>query len=276
VKKKWLLLLIFSVVLIFTLLPIGYLHANPGNLINNGDFSNGLNGWDYSTTGGGSTIGVSGQELLMHTVSNNWAIISQEIFTIQKNLTFSFDVFPNNYNGGGIYYCVQIFKNGSILSFCNYFDSSFPTGTWTNVSKNLSAWWKDFNGIDMQDYDEVKIWIEAGGGECDINFDNVRLETTAPPTAPAVAAPIVWVRPGPMVCRNVWVNDKGSFQFVFWYPYKDNNWVKIYDMGGEEVYSIDMPYDNPNIIVDLPNGNYTVKTFTAGSTEPIQTFVIGK
>jgi hypothetical protein len=47
-------------------------------------------------------------------------------------------------------------------------------------------------------------------------------------------------------------------------------------MSGKEVYIIDMPYDNPNIIVDLPDGMYTVKTFTVGRTEPIQTFVIGK
>ena len=42
------------------------------------------------------------------------------------------------------------------------------------------------------------------------------------------------------------------------------------------VYEIDMPYVNPNIIVDLPNGTYTVKTFSVGSAEPIQTIVIGK
>ena len=51
------------------------------------------------------------------------------------------------------------------------------------------------------------------------------------------------------------------FQFSFIYPYADNNWVKIYDMAGNMVYEIDMPYDNPNIIADLPNGMYTVKTF---------------
>ena len=97
--------------------------------------------------------------------------------------------------------------------------------------------------------------------------------------AAAAAAPYVepiWIRPGPMVCRNVWVNENGNFQFIFWYPYRDNNWVRIYEMSGKMVYEVDMPYDNPNLIVDLPNGMYTVKTFTVGSTEPIQTFIIGK
>jgi hypothetical protein len=90
------------------------------------------------------------------------------------------------------------------------------------------------------------------------------------------AAEAVWVRDSEMKCKQVWINEDGMFQFSFIYPYADNNWVRIYDMSGIEVYSIDMPYDNPNIIVDLPDGMYTVKTFTVGSTEPIQTFVIGK
>ena len=52
-------------------------------------------------------------------------------------------------------------------------------------------------------------------------------------------------------------------------------WVRIYDMTGNMVHEMDMPYDNPNIIVDLPDGMYTVKTFH-DQAEPIQTFVIGK
>jgi hypothetical protein len=93
---------------------------------------------------------------------------------------------------------------------------------------------------------------------------------------PATYVEPVWVRDSEMKCKVVWINGDGDFQFSFIYPYANNNWVKIYDISGKEVFSIDMPYDNPNLIVDLPNGMYTVKTFTAGSTEPIQTFVIGK
>ncbi len=37
-----------------------------------------------------------------------------------------------------------------------------------------------------------------------------------------------------------------------------------------------MPYDDPHLIVDLPDGMYTVKTFNVGTSTPIQTFVIGK
>jgi hypothetical protein len=95
-------------------------------------------------------------------------------------------------------------------------------------------------------------------------------------TVPTIPAVPVWVRTMFMTCYRAWINEDNKFQFIFWYPYRDNNWVKIYDMEGKMVYEIDMPYDNPNLIVDLPDGMYTVKTFTVGSTEPRQTFVIGK
>jgi hypothetical protein len=85
----------------------------------------------------------------------------------------------------------------------------------------------------------------------------------------------VWIRTQEMTCKQVWINQDNKFQFSFIYPYADNNWVRIYDMTGKLVYEIDMPYDNPNIIVDLPDGMYTVKTFN-DQPEPIQTFVIGK
>jgi hypothetical protein len=89
------------------------------------------------------------------------------------------------------------------------------------------------------------------------------------PPAPA------WVRTGPMVCYQVWVNEDNNFEFVFWWEYKDNNWVKIYDMAGNEVFSIDMPYGDAHFVANLPDGMYTVKTFN-DQPEPIQTFIIGK
>jgi hypothetical protein len=52
--------------------------------------------------------------------------------------------------------------------------------------------------------------------------------------------------------------------------------LRFMTWGGKEVFSFDMPYDNPNLMVDLPDGIYTLMTFTVGSTEPIQEFVIGK
>ena len=83
------------------------------------------------------------------------------------------------------------------------------------------------------------------------------------------------IRTSELVCQRVWINEDNNFQFIFLYTYADNNWVRIYDMEGNMVYEIDMPYDNPNLIVDLPDGMYTVKTFH-DQPDPIQTFVIGK
>ena len=83
------------------------------------------------------------------------------------------------------------------------------------------------------------------------------------------------IRTSELVCQRVWINEDNNFQFSFWYPYADNNWVRIYDMSGNMVYEADMPYDNPNLIVALPDGMYTVKTYH-DQPDPIQTFVIGK
>ena len=85
-----------------------------------------------------------------------------------------------------------------------------------------------------------------------------------------------WVRPMPMTCWQVWINKNNNFQFVFWYPYKDNNWVRIYDMEGNMVYEVDISLNNPHILVDLPDGMYTVKTFNDDPETPLQEFIIGK
>jgi hypothetical protein len=85
-----------------------------------------------------------------------------------------------------------------------------------------------------------------------------------------------FIRTHPLTCYQVWVNEDGNFEFVFWWEYRDNNWVKIYDMSGKEVFSIDMPYGDAHFVANLPNGMYTVKTFNDDMSTPIQTFVIGK
>lgn len=135
----------------------------------------------------------------------------------------------------------------------------------------IPRWWNGSVWIECSDYT-----IDASGN---VTVTITNSTTPSPSDLTGTVFTVFgkpWVRTMPMTCYRVWVNEDNKFQFIFWYPYRDNNWVKIYDMSGKEVYSIDMPYDNPNLIVDLPNGMYTVKTFTVGSTEPIQTFVIGK
>jgi hypothetical protein len=275
-KKKWLLFVVLILILVFTLLPAGFLDASPGNLVINGDFSDGLNHWD-------SFWNLWAPKVLSETIflqsiqlgTTGYAFIRNEelIDSSNKNLTLSLDVLIESYNGndGRINPGFSLFKNGvPILSGFELRSNTIPVSDWTNISINLSDAWYDTYGAGLPDFDEVGISIEAYGG-CEAYIDNVKLEAPE-----GTAAEPIWVRTMPMTCYRVWVNEDNNFQFLFWYPYSDNNWVKIYDMSGKEVFSIDMPYDNPNLIVDLPNGTYTVKTFTVGSTEPIQTFVIGK
>jgi hypothetical protein len=86
----------------------------------------------------------------------------------------------------------------------------------------------------------------------------------------------VWERDHEMECFQVWINEDNCFEFVFWWEYENNNWVKIYDMAGNEVFSIDMTHGKANFEACLPDGMYTVKTFHNGFEKPIQEFMIGK
>ncbi|MFC2145523.1 T9SS type A sorting domain-containing protein [Actinomycetota bacterium] len=87
--------------------------------------------------------------------------------------------------------------------------------------------------------------------------------------------PVVVVRTMSMTCANVWINEANNFEFVFLYEYANNNWVKIYDMVGVEVFSIDMPYGAASFEAALPDGMYTVMTFHEEG-RILQKFTIGK
>jgi|GEM_PF-1901518 len=83
------------------------------------------------------------------------------------------------------------------------------------------------------------------------------------------------VRTNPLTCWQIYVNEEGNFEFIFWWEYANNNWVSIYDTQGNLVYLEDFPYGNPVVEVDLTSGMYTVKTFhEAGKI--LQEFAIGK
>lgn len=86
---------------------------------------------------------------------------------------------------------------------------------------------------------------------------------------------VVIRRTHPMTCYQIYVNDDGHFEFVFWWEYANNNWVSIYDMEGNLVYIVDFPHGRPTVTVDLPDGMYTVQTFHEGG-KVLQEFVIGK
>jgi hypothetical protein len=77
-----------------------------------------------------------------------------------------------------------------------------------------------------------------------------------------------------MTCWQVWINEDNNFQFIFWYPYADKNWIRIYDLEGNLVYDGEILVDDPNLRVDLPDGYYWVKTYH--DQELLQEFLIGK
>jgi hypothetical protein len=160
--------------------------------------------------------------------------------------------------------------------------SDEPSGGWqwvTGEEWSFTNWRpgepNDSDGV--EDYGELR---SSNGGDWNDNNNDAVLsgyivEYEIKPAAHAPYVEPVWIRDSEMKCKQVWINEGNMFQFSFIYPYADNNWVRIYDMSGNVVYEIDMPWDNPNIIVDLPDGMYTVKTFH-DQIAPIQEFIIGK
>ena len=83
------------------------------------------------------------------------------------------------------------------------------------------------------------------------------------------------VRTHEMPCWQINITEDNKFELVFWYEYENNNWITIYDKDGNLVYRKDFPYGQPTVIIDLPDGTYTVKTFHEEG-KILQEFVIGK
>jgi len=127
-------------------------------------------------------------------------------------------------------------------------------------------------GVRPMLYLEKDLWFSGTGTESDpYIITSLPSETTS---LPSEEEP-VWVRTMPMTCWQVFINEDNMFEFIFWYPYKNNNWVRIYDMEDNLVAEIEVLLNNPHIVVDLPDGMYTVRTYWQ-SPDPIQEFIIGK
>ena len=244
------------------------LHADPSNLVENGDFSSGnLDGWIIVPGGAVVIYDDGGNNVAKATQPEADTGMSYVLSSVPTtNLSFSCKIKPISFTAGTIVVVgAYLFSGGVPVGTCDqsYALGELLIGSWTTFTCNLSSY-PAFDNVVLQAF-------IYGTGVDVFYFDDFNLSEI-----PVTPAEVVWVRTMPMTCYRVWINEDNKFQFIFWYPYRDNNWVKIYDMSGKEVYSMDMPYDNPNLIVDLPDGMYTVKTFTVGSTEPIQEFVIGK
>ena len=94
-KKRWFILSVILIITIFTFLPINNLKANPGNLVQNGDFAGGsLNFWN--TWG---DIRMYEDAAGIYSTTSSTSGMRQTINTSNKNLIFSCDISPR-YSGG--------------------------------------------------------------------------------------------------------------------------------------------------------------------------------
>ena len=262
-KKQWLILPIFILILTFTLLPTSFLSANPGNLVTNGDFSDGSNNWSLT----GSIL--VGEEVL---VAGSGSYVYQlGISSPNKDLIYSVDIYPITFVNGGSFDAAFILYNGANykgIGASNY--NSLPTGTWSNISFKISNAW----GKPLPEFDTIEIWLQTWNG-CQILCDNFSLEATGGGGSEAEPKEEIWVRNHEMECWQVWVNQDNAFEFVFVWEYANNNHVQIFDMAGNLVFETDMQKGNTRFVAALPDGMYTVKTFHE-SGHILQEFVIGK
>jgi hypothetical protein len=119
--------------------------------------------------------------------------------------------------------------------------------------------------------------INSKPGPCCWHMDWIKVWYTGSVIPCPSDEPEPWVRGDRhMVCHSIEVNDNNCFEFVFHWEYKDNNWVKIYDLEGNEVFSIDMPYGKASFEACLDDGMYKVMTFHNDMSTPLQEFYIGK
>jgi len=186
-------------------------------------------------------------------------------YNIEANL-----IDPNGNNVG--LYTASVTATADNQTFTQNIDFTYPKSSVTGTYVINGLLFSNADTPVLLSQKQTSFEHEADTGLTQINEDE---ETPSSETG-VVVEEKVWIRNHDMTCYQVWINEDNNFGFVFWWEYKNNNWVKIYDMGGNEVFSIDMQYGKANFEADLPDGMYTVKTFHDGFNTPIQEFVIGK
>ena len=199
-----------------------------------------------------------------------------------QDFTISVDVKPMIYNDSyDSYFTVgyepKIYIGPNLVGMSgraiNFDSQDAPLGDYKTISFKISELW----GGKLPQFDALTIWVNSYGrclAYCD-NFSLVAIKEARKRTGRGDNLE-PWVRDVDMTCYQVWVNEDNNFEFVFWWEYANNNWVKIYDMAGNEVFSIDMQKGDAQFEADLPDGMYTVKTFHDDIATPLQEFVIGK
>jgi hypothetical protein len=214
---------------------------------------------------------------------SDWVGLDVDNITAPKGAkSFSFDYYfmssePDPYD----YFTVQLFgssdvPDGTQIAYAeNFTDVSYEGYDMDGTAfedGNSSGWVKVKEPVDPGDNLSFVFFITDtvdGIYDSAVILDNFKFQRKKKDPEPVV------VRTMSLTCANVWINEDNNFEFVFFYEYKNNNWVKIYDMAGVEVFSIDMPYGAANFVAALPDGMYTVRTFHEEG-RIIQEFPIGK
>lgn len=187
------------IALILTIIPIGFLNANSGNLVTNGDFNSGnLNGWTIQGSGGNSyAIDVYNDEdnnvarlsLIMdipERVTYNASMLQRELPVPTTNLTFSCKIKPVNFSNYGniwveIYLCTGSDGARHVVGnfFKGYHPGDLPIGSWTTVTANLSSY-PYFDSVDIQ------AWFDGAPGSVSYFDDFVLVENTETAPKPVI------------------------------------------------------------------------------------------
>ena len=153
-KKRFLLFAILIIVIIFSLIPFFNLSASSSNLIQNGDFSDGLNHW--GTNGNVSLVG----ETVRISFHQAWIFQGYPI-TSDKNIIYSVDIYPETISSTNYFLvALNLYKNGSYLNTAVY-DSrsdSWLTGSWGTFSMKISDMWFNTFGTELPDFSRVAIY----------------------------------------------------------------------------------------------------------------------
>jgi len=217
--------------------------------------------------------------------SNEDTLICQETvtFTVPENPDIGMNITP------GYSTVIELLNNLEniehytliVFKFCGSIEELFSLSE-EEIEDRIILFEEDIAGdpdgkvynLSLSDGGYIALFGASGPGIEAIDIEYFKVGTGCGDSTDESIEP-VWVRNVDMTCYQVWINEDNSFEFVFWWEYRDNNWVKIYDMAGNEVFSIDMPYGDAHFIANLPDGMYTVKTFH-DQPEQLQTFIIGK
>jgi hypothetical protein len=284
--KKWFIPAASILFIALLALPFNFLFAAPG-LLTNADFETGdFTGWttyidpahlsnnvSIETEGGGTNSyaridSYSGDSYILQKIP-----VSSPYISMSLDVRSNFNTFIDSF-----YIKVELLDDGDNVIASGTLTDTNNYPEWTTLVFNATGLLPALPPGTIAATKAINIFFGVDNSEAHpaiTDFDNIILTYQETEEVGSASEEKVWVRDRDMTCFQVWVNDDNNFEFVFWWEYANNNWVKIYDMDGTEAFSIDMKYGNAHFEAPLPDGMYTVKTFHEAD-KILQEFIIGK